>query len=182
MLYLFTKLSQCLLFPNQICFHISFCPPHLFWASLVAQRLKRLPPMWETQVRSLGRDNPLEKEMATHSSILAWRIPWTEELGRLQSTGSQRVEHDWVTSLSLSSRLRNGWDCLKDLNVKENFNIEHNLYFISYAFSSFLSHLFSRSWLQQSLVLTTTTTQSHLPVLEYKNKKHSNRKTNLFSF
>ena len=62
--------------------------------SLVAQRLKRLPPMSETRVRSLGRKDPLEKEMATHSSILAWRIPWTEEPGRLQSTGSQRVEHD----------------------------------------------------------------------------------------
>ena len=63
-------------------------------ASLVAQRLKRLPPMWETWVRSLGREDPLEKEMATHSSILAWRIPWTEEPGGLQSTGSQRVAHD----------------------------------------------------------------------------------------
>ena len=62
-------------------------------ASLVAQRLKRLPPMLETQVRSLGREDPLEKEMATHSDILAWRIPWTEEPGGLQSTGSQRVKH-----------------------------------------------------------------------------------------
>ena len=52
---------------------------------LVAQRLKRLPPMWETWVRSLGREDPLEKEMVTHSSILAWRIPWTEKPGRLQS-------------------------------------------------------------------------------------------------
>ena len=60
----------------------------------MAQRLKDLPPMQETQVRSLGQEDPLEKEMATHSSILAWRIPWTEELGRLQSTGSQRVGHD----------------------------------------------------------------------------------------
>ena len=63
-------------------------------ASLVAQRLKRLPPMQETQVQSLGWEDPLEKEMATHSSILAWRIPWTEELGRLQSTGLQRVGHN----------------------------------------------------------------------------------------
>ena len=66
----------------------------LTWASLVAQRLKCLPPMRETWVRSLGQEDPLEKEMATHSSILAWRIPWTEEPGRLQSTGSQRVRHD----------------------------------------------------------------------------------------
>ena len=63
-------------------------------ASLVAQRLKRLPAMWETWVRSLGWEDPLEKEMATHSSILAWRSPWTEELGGLQLTGSQRVGHD----------------------------------------------------------------------------------------
>jgi len=56
--------------------------------------------MWETQVRSLGQEDPLEKEMATHSSILAWRIPWREEPGRLQSMGSQRVGHDWGTSLS----------------------------------------------------------------------------------
>ena len=63
-------------------------------ASLVAQRLKRLPAMQETWVRSLGQEDPLEKEMATHSSILAWRIPWAEEPGGLQSTGSQRVGHD----------------------------------------------------------------------------------------
>ena len=55
----------------------------------VAQRLKHVPAMWETWVRSLSREDPLEKEMATHSSILAWRIPWTEEPAGLQSTGSQ---------------------------------------------------------------------------------------------
>ena len=71
-------------------------------ASLVGQRLKCLPAMWEIRVRSLGREDPLEKEMATHSSTLAWRIPWREEPGRLQSMGLQRVEHDWATSLSLS--------------------------------------------------------------------------------
>ena len=64
------------------------------WASLVAQRLKRLPGMRETQVRSLGREDPLEKEMATRSSTLAWRIPWRKEPGRLQSMGLQRVGHD----------------------------------------------------------------------------------------
>ena len=63
-----------------------------YGASLVAQRLKRLPPMWETQVRSLGREDPLEKKMATHSSILAWKERL--EPGRLQSMGSQRVGHD----------------------------------------------------------------------------------------
>ena len=64
------------------------------WASLVAQVVKRLPTMRETQARSLGREDPLEKEMATHSSILAWKIPWTADPGRLQSMGLQRVGHD----------------------------------------------------------------------------------------
>ena len=68
----------------------------------MAQRLKRLPARRETRIQSLGREDPLEKEMATHSSILAWKIPWTEEPGRLHSTGSQRVGHDWVTSLTHS--------------------------------------------------------------------------------
>ena len=63
-------------------------------ASLVAQRLKPLPAMRETWAQSLGWEDPLEKEMAAHSSILAWRIPWTEEPGGLQSMGSQRVRHD----------------------------------------------------------------------------------------
>ena len=71
-------------------------------ASLVAQRLKHLPETLETQVRSLGWEDSLEKEMVTHSSILAWRISWREEPGRLQSMGLQRVGHDWATSLSLS--------------------------------------------------------------------------------
>ena len=60
----------------------------------MAQILKNLPAMWETQVRSLGPEDPLEKEMATHSSILAWRIPGMEEPGALQSMGSQRVGHN----------------------------------------------------------------------------------------
>ena len=64
----------------------------IFVTSVVAQRLKHLPAMRETWVRSLGREDPLEKEMATHSSIPAWRIPWPEEPGGLQSTGSQRLD------------------------------------------------------------------------------------------
>ena len=68
---------------------------------LVAQRVKRLLAMRENWVWSLGREDPLEKEMATHSSTLAWKIPWTEKPGRLQSMGSQRVRHDWTTSLYL---------------------------------------------------------------------------------
>ena len=69
---------------------ISLCPAS-FWASLVAQMVKRLSTMRETRVQSLGWEDPLEKEMAAHSSILAWKIPWTTEPGRLPSMGSQRV-------------------------------------------------------------------------------------------
>ena len=64
------------------------------WASLVAQLVKNPPAMRETWVQSLGQEDPLEKEMATHCSFLAWKIPWTEEPGRLQSMGWQRVGHD----------------------------------------------------------------------------------------
>ena len=66
-------------------------------ASLVAQKVKNLPAMWETQVQSLGWEDPLEKDMATYSGILAWRILWTEEHGGLQSMGSQRVRHNLET-------------------------------------------------------------------------------------
>ena len=66
---------------------------HNVWASLVAQTVKCLPAMRETWVCSLGREDPLEKEMATHSSTLAWRIPWMEEPGGLQSMGLPRVGH-----------------------------------------------------------------------------------------
>ena len=65
---------------------------------LVAQSVKNLPAVQETQVRSLDGEDPLEKERATHSSILAWKTPWTEEPGGLQSVGSQRVRHDWATN------------------------------------------------------------------------------------
>ena len=67
---------------------------HLASTSLVAQRLNRRLAMRKIWVRSLGREDPLEKEMATHSSILAWKIPWTEKPGGLWSLGSQRVDHD----------------------------------------------------------------------------------------
>ena len=93
----------------------SFYPASLLGTSLMAQMVKCLPTMWETQVQSLGREDLLEKEIATHSSILAWKIPWTEEPGRLQSMGSQRgrtrlsdftffyfLFHGQVNSLSLS--------------------------------------------------------------------------------
>ena len=75
-----------------------------FLASLVAQRLKRLPPMRETWFRSLGWEDPLEKEMVTHSSTLAWRIPWTEKPGRLQSMG--RKESDTTERLHFQGKIK----------------------------------------------------------------------------
>ena len=98
-----------LLFPSPSIFKIGLITEKLVYkplfrvmTSLVAQTVKHLPTMQETRLQSLGQEDLLEKEMATHSSTLAWKIPWTEEPGRLQSMGSQRVGHDWATSLSLS--------------------------------------------------------------------------------
>ena len=91
---------------ESICIYIIICiltKFHLFnngpsfqpnYTSLVAQMVKNLPAVQETWVRSLGWEDPLEKEMATHSSIIAWEISWTDEPGELQSMGSQRVGHD----------------------------------------------------------------------------------------
>ena len=79
---------------------IPICPlPQNWKAPQVAQMVNNLPAMRETWVWFLGQEDPLEKEMAIHSSTLAWKIPWTKELDRLQSMGSQRVGHDWATSL-----------------------------------------------------------------------------------
>ena len=87
-------------------------------SSLVAQRLKHLPGMRDTRVWSLGWEDPLEKEMATHSSTLAWRIPWREEPGRLQSMGLQRVGYDWATSLHFSQLFQGkGWRQAVDIWV-----------------------------------------------------------------
>ena len=75
------------------------------YSPLVAETVKRLPAIQETWIRSLGREDPLEKEMATHSGILAWKIPWMEP-GRLQSLWSQRVGHDWATSLLFKDTIK----------------------------------------------------------------------------
>ena len=113
-------------------FHSHYMTPALPWyqnqskllqikkikSCLVAQMVKRLPIMWETWVRSLGREDPLEKEMATNSSTLAWKITWTEEPGRLQSMGSQRVRHDWATKLSLSGP--HSWQIYRCKNTQQN--------------------------------------------------------------
>ena len=91
-------LSICVkfLFPT----HLEIVFSNGFWASLVAQRLRRLPPMRETWVWSLGREDPLEKEMVTYSSILARRIPWREEPGRLPSRGSQ--SRTWLSDFTFT--------------------------------------------------------------------------------
>ena len=80
---------------NEVCH--CFCSG----TSLIAHLVNHLPVIQETRVQFLGGEDPLEKEMATHSSILAWKIPWTDEPGRLQSMGLLGVRHDWATSLSL---------------------------------------------------------------------------------
>ena len=94
-------LSQSLLFDcfcSSLFFSFLSVSSLLIWrASLVAQMVKNLPAVQETQVQSMGGEDPLEKGMVTHSSILSWRIPWTEELGGLQSMGLQRVRHNWET-------------------------------------------------------------------------------------
>ena len=81
--------------------HLKYKPPGTC-DSLVAQSVKNLPPMQETRVHSLVQEDPLEKEMATHSSIVAWKIPWMEKSGRLQSIRLQRVGLNWATSLSFT--------------------------------------------------------------------------------
>ena len=85
--------------------------PLSFKASLVAQRVKHLPAVWENQVHSLDREDPLEKEMAPHSSTLAWKIPWTEKPGMLQSMGSQTVRHDCFPFFFLSLSLQSWQGC-----------------------------------------------------------------------
>ena len=102
--------------------------PYHYWASLVAQMVTHLPAMWETRVWSLGLEDPLEKEMATHSSTLAWRIPCPEEPGGLQSMGSQRVRHNWVTNTFTFSLKSMSWSWMSGkTEPKEISKSEHAL-------------------------------------------------------
>ena len=100
-----------------------------FWASLVAQTVMNLPAVQETWDQFLGQEGCLEKGVATHSSILVWRIPWTKELGRLQSMGLQRVGHDWVTNTPLAS--------IPSLGLLASLTVSTNLilYFLNHALS-----------------------------------------------
>ena len=93
------RLPNLNVFSNNLWVHMNWISHSIFsfWASLVAQMVNNPPAMLETWVQSLSWEDPLEEGMATHSSILAWRIPWTEEPGELQSMGLQRVGHNWVT-------------------------------------------------------------------------------------
>ena len=77
-----------------LCFHVSAALSFIIGVGMVAQMIKNLPAVQETWVQPLGQEDPLEEGMATHSGILAWRVPWTEEPGELQCTGSQRVRRD----------------------------------------------------------------------------------------
>ena len=115
--------------------------------SLVAQMLKRLPAMWETWVRSLGQEDPLEKEMANHSSTLAWKIPCTEEPCRLQFMWLQRARHDWATSLthSLSANKINNYNRRKkkqNKKSKRNCRTSQNTRIVNIFLESLLSASF----------------------------------------
>ena len=105
-------------------------------ASLVAQTVKHLPAMWETWVQSLGQEDLLEKEMATHFSTLAWKIPWMEEPGRLQSMGSQRAGHNWATSLCVWCK-----NCI-NLNYVEMVHSAFQVFYILLLFCLFILLLY----------------------------------------
>ena len=97
-----------ILIPSIQCHHFlprPTCKVFLSWASLVAQMVNNLPAMPETQVCSLAQEDSLEKGMTIHTNILTWRISWRKESGRLQSMGSQRVGHNWVTKHSTAQQL-----------------------------------------------------------------------------
>ena len=109
----------------------------------MAQTVKSLPSVWETQIWSLGREYLLENEMATHCSILAWKIPWMEEPGRRHTMGLQRVGHNWATSLSPFIQIHK---IVKEKNQTYNFNnCTVNEFLMSEAFS-FLSRWRFRQW------------------------------------
>ena len=109
-------------------------------ASLVAQMVKNHPAMQETWAQSLGQEDPPKEEMATYSSILAWRIPWTEEPSGLKSMGLQRVRHGWVTNTFTFSHFKDHFSCL--ISFKSNFPVSlgsselHHIASVNYLFVS----------------------------------------------
>ena len=110
---------------------------------LVAQMIKNLPAMQETQVWSLGWEDPLEKEMASHSSILAWRIPWTVEPGGLQSMWSRRVGHDWAKNTFTFTSWLNSSYAVYLVVMKKNKLISGNTW-VSRSYSS-IKHIFCQT-------------------------------------
>ena len=110
------------IYPKETIIWKDACIPTLIAAQFtVAQTVKNSPAMQETQVQSLSQEDPLEKRMATDCSILAWTIPWTEEPGKLQSMGSQRIRHDWATNtftffpLSQDMKRPHRQECIKKM-------------------------------------------------------------------
>ena len=129
--------------------------------SLVAQSVKSLPAMRETWVWSLGQEDPLEKEMAIHSSILAWRIPWTEEPGGPQSMGSPRVGHNWVTNFHFHP-------CRLEIKTKWPPFLKIYLFLIDvYLMTTFLKYTFCTclvgQWLRTYLPCRGTPVRSLIP-------------------
>ena len=134
---------------------------HLFWhlrsTDVLAQTVKRLSTMRETWVQSLGWEDPLEKEMAIHSSSIAWKIPWTEEPDRLQSMGSQRVRHDWATSLSFTFKVY--W------NVKTCSFIQHALRRKGSMLFVNITNQMTKMWVK--LIHKQVSDQLHMALLQY---------------
>ena len=117
---------------------------YTYITSLVAQTVKHLATKWMTQVQSLGREDLQVKEMATHSSILAWRIPWPEEPDGLQSMGSQRIGCDWATSLSLSF-IYNKMPLNYIYITSSSFSFSFSFFFIPFSADTTLDQVFSKS-------------------------------------
>ena len=131
-------------------------------ASLVAQTVKNLPAMQETWVWSVDWEDPLEKGMATHSSILAWKIPWTEESGGLHSLGLQRVGHDWVTNTHTWRKKHRYSYFLWKIKTKDFFLAFWNFSLHKFALMQDLHYyLFFWTKVQRGLLPLHTHTQTH---------------------
>ena len=126
----------------------------------MAQTVKNLPAMQETRVQSLGQENPLKKGMATHSCILAWRIPWTEEFGGLQSMRSQRVRHDWAAKHTHIYRFSLWNQTILNTNVTNSTHTQITVHDLSLC-----SFIFYLPIAQQKLLYSTLLFFLHSPVL-----------------
>ena len=142
--------------PSSITAAHTACTSNRLTSSLIAQSVKNLPARQETRVQFLGQEDPLEKEMATHSSILAWRLPWTEEPGRLESTGSQELEMTEQLNHHIFTFLKGAYhDCMLSVICKSvailsaNFNFLFSILIMGPIHSKLLLyHNFSISELQ----------------------------------